>query len=82
MLTRTRANPQADVAFNHLLAAKACGLASKDWSALGLAVRANAGLALPQSCGGTAPAGASAPAGAAGAGAGGSSEGQGAAGPR
>ncbi|GFR40341.1 hypothetical protein Agub_g883 [Astrephomene gubernaculifera] len=36
--------PLADVAFNHLLAAKAGGLADKDWSALALAVREAAGM--------------------------------------
>lgn len=35
---------QADVAFNHLLAAKAFGLAEKDWAALAVAVRREAGL--------------------------------------
>ncbi|KXZ45112.1 hypothetical protein GPECTOR_58g561 [Gonium pectorale] len=36
--------PLADVAFNHLLAAKAAGLADKDWAALAVAVRRSAGL--------------------------------------
>ncbi|GLC44268.1 hypothetical protein PLESTB_000759300 [Pleodorina starrii] len=36
--------PLADVAFNHLLAAKASGLADKDWAALAVAVRRAAGL--------------------------------------
>ncbi|PNH10825.1 putative oxidoreductase YfjR [Tetrabaena socialis] len=36
--------PLADVAFNHLLSAKAAGLADKDWAALAVAVRKSAGM--------------------------------------
>ncbi|PNW79138.1 hypothetical protein CHLRE_09g401997v5 [Chlamydomonas reinhardtii] len=36
--------PLADVAYQHLLAAKANGLADRDWAALAVAVRRNAGL--------------------------------------
>jgi hypothetical protein len=39
--------PLADLAFNHLLAAAASGHGQRDWGAISLAVRAEAGLPLP-----------------------------------
>ncbi|KAG2429596.1 hypothetical protein HXX76_010829 [Chlamydomonas incerta] len=39
--------PLADVAYQHLLAAKANGMADRDWAALAVAVRRNAGLTGP-----------------------------------
>ncbi len=39
--------PLADLAFNHLLTAKALGFGASDWGALALASRQAAGLPLP-----------------------------------